>query len=171
MAAHTSRSEPASELDSSEVMDGAGIIGDSIGVADSQLLTTAGTTPGAPRFIIGTPSTEAAARAPEFTTVPAQRPGLSAETPRRLEDTLNPAVRAGSARAPSAATTMADRQGAFRHVEAPAWVAEQRAPAVAEQRVAAEEEHVAGVANRSIVMFLVACNNLKWREAICGERS
>ena len=153
MAARTSRSASALESASSEVLDGAGLIGDSIGITDLQLITTAGTTPGAPRFIIGTPSTEAEARAPEFTTVPAQRPSLSAETPGRLGDMLNRAVRAASARAPSAAMAMVDRQGAFRHEEAPAWVAEQHAPAVAEQLVAA----VAGIGNQSFVMFLVAC--------------
>ena len=47
---------------------------------------------------------------------------------------LNRAVRAASARAPSAAIGRADRQRAFRHAEAPAWVAEQRVAAVAEQR-------------------------------------
>ena len=61
MTARTSRSELDSESAFSEVLDGAGIIGDSIGAADSQPLTTTGTTPGAPRFITGTPSTGAAA--------------------------------------------------------------------------------------------------------------
>ncbi len=78
--------------------------------------------------------------AAEFTTVPAQRPGLSTGTPRRLEDTRNPAVRAASAQVPSAATIMADRPGAFRHAEARAWVVE--------QRVAAEDfTVVAGIGN------------------------
>ena len=146
LAARTSRSESASESAGSEVLDGAGVIGDSIGITDTQCITTAGTTPGAARFITGTISTEeeagaaelragaqrreqasgTSARAAESTTVPAQPPGLSTETRRLLEDTPNPAVRAASARAPSAATTMADRQGAFRHAEAPASVAEQR---------------------------------------------
>lgn len=66
MAAPTSLSEWASEWASMEVMDGAGIIGDSIGVADTQLLAAAGTTPGATRFITGTPTTEAGAQAAEF---------------------------------------------------------------------------------------------------------
>ena len=56
------------------------------------------------------------------------RPGATARpfngNTRRLEDTLHPAVRAASARAPSAATSMADRQKAIRHAEAPASVAE-----------------------------------------------
>jgi hypothetical protein len=76
-------------------------------------------------------------------TVPAQRPGLLKETTKRLEDMLNPAVRAASARAPSATTTTADRRGAFRHAEAPASAGE-------EERVA---EVVAGIDNRSFVGF------------------
>ena len=99
--------------------------------------------------------TETSAGAAEFTTVPAQRPGLSTETPRLLEDTLHPAARAASARAPSAATAMADRPGAIRHAEAPASVAERRVAAV--DLAAAEDlaAAVAGVGNRSFVMFLV----------------
>lgn len=83
----------------------------------------------------------------------------------------NPAVRAASARVPSAATDKADRPGAFRHAEAPASVVAERVGAVAErvvvvaervvavaERVVAVEEHVAVEANvvdRSFVMFLV----------------
>src|SRR5713101_1612367 len=78
----------------------------------------------------------------EIPTVPAQRPDLLKETTRLLEDTLNPAVRAVRARAPSAGTTMADRQGAFRHEEAPASVAEQHVVAAA------------SIANRSFVVVL-----------------
>lgn len=176
MAAHTSRSDSASELASSAVMDGAGLIGDSIGEVDTQCITTAGTTPGATRFIIGAISTEEQARAEaltvpaaelllaptqgtghptgpaagaaESTTVPARRPGLSTETPRLLEDTPNPVVRAASARGPSAATTMADRQGAIRHAEAAASVVEARVAAGADLAVA-------GVGNRSCVMVRV----------------
>jgi len=87
----------------------------------------------------------------EFTTVPAQPTGLSAETPRRLEDTLNPAARAARARAPSAATTMADRPGAMPPAEAPAWVAEHLAAAAEEDLAAAVAEDltaaVAGAGN------------------------
>jgi hypothetical protein len=83
------------------------------------------------------------AGAAEIPTVPAQRPGLLKETTRLLEGSVSPAVRAASARAPSAGTTMADRQGAFRHAEAPA--------SAAEQRVAA----VAGIDNRTFVRFQV----------------
>jgi hypothetical protein len=61
----------------------------------------------------------------------------------------------------------------MRHGERPASVAEQRVAAVVEQRAVAEE-HVAvvvGIINQSSVVILVDCKNLKWREAICGERS
>jgi hypothetical protein len=173
LTARTSRSESASESASSEVLDGDGLIGDSIGVAISRLLGAEGTTPGAARFITGTPSTEVEARAAKFTTVPARRAGLSThevepraaefttvpaqrrdhstETRGLLEATLRPAVRAASAQAPSAASGRADRQEAFRHVEGPASVAGEFVAAV-EQRAA-----VAGVGNRSFVIFLVAC--------------
>ena len=192
LAAHTSRSESASESASSEVLDGAGTTGDSIGAAVTQLLAAAGTTRGATLFITGAPTTEAGARAgeltivvepraaqfptvaastevgpraEEFPTVPAQRPELSTETGRRREATLHPAVRAASARAPSAASRRADRQRAIRHEEGPVLVAEQRVAEVVEQRAGA------GVGNRSFVMFLVACKIWTWREAICRERS
>ena len=86
------------------------------------------------------------ADAAEFTTVPAQRPGLSTETTRLLEDTLNPAVRAASARAPSAATTRADRPGAIRHAEAPASVAERAAAEAGLPAAAVAEDLAAAVA-------------------------
>src|ERR1700690_4309287 len=148
MAAHIFRSDSASELAFLAVMDGGGLIGDSTGTADTQCITTAGTTPGATRSTTGAISTEEQARAKEltvraaelllapmqgtghptgtsgdeveFTTALARRPGLSTETPRLLEDTLNPVARAGSAQGRSAATTMADRQGAIHHAEAAA---------------------------------------------------
>src|SRR5882672_2571198 len=77
-------------------------------------------------------------------TVPPQRSGLFKETTTLLGDTLNLAVRAASARVPSATTTMAGRKGVFRHAEVPA-------SAAAEGRVAA----VAGIDNRRFVRFLV----------------
>jgi hypothetical protein len=80
----------------------------------------------------------------ELKTVPPQRPGLLKETTTLLEDTLNLAVRAASARVPSATMTRAGRKGVFRHAEVPASAAE-------EGRVAA----VAGIDNRSFVGFLV----------------
>ena len=53
MAAHTSRSEPASESASSEVMDGGGATGDMIGTIDIQFMTMKGTTRIPIRFITG----------------------------------------------------------------------------------------------------------------------
>jgi len=125
----------------------------------------AGITPGAERFITGAISPEEARAADltvavaestapaadlmiaaaESTAHAAQLPGPSTETGRRREATPHPAVRAASARAPTAATTMADRPRHIRHAAAPAWVAE---PAVAvAERVAAEDlaAAVAGV--------------------------
>src|SRR6266404_4224102 len=142
-------------------------------------MITIGTTPGAPRFITGTTTTELEKRAANLAattadlaanmaeivpaamkgtdppvrtpavpaglkTVPPQRPGLLKETTTLLEDTLNLAVRAASARVPSATTTMAGRKGVFRHAEVPALAAE-------EGRVAA----VAGIDSRSFLRFLV----------------
>src|ERR1700676_4105902 len=131
-------------------------------------MTTTGTTPGAARFITGTTPPEVAKRAASLTataadfkatgeeivsasaaahpTVPAQRPDLSTAIPRLLVATPNPTVRAASARAPSATTTMGDRKGVFRHAEAPASVAE-------EHMVAAVAP--VGIGNRSFVKFLV----------------
>ena len=151
-----------SESVGSVVLDGVGIIGDAIGITDTQSITTTGTTPGPERFITGAPSTGVEEGAAGFTTAPAQRPGLSTETGRRLEDMPNPAVRAASARVPSAATDKADRPGAFRHAEAPASLVAGRVAAV-EEHVALEERVVAaegvvaetGVVDRSFVMFLV----------------
>src|ERR1700722_1452220 len=86
------------------------------------------------------------AGAAESPSVSAQPPGLLKETTRLLEDTLNPSVRAVRTRGPSAATTMAERQGALRHAEVRASVAEQRVVAA-----------VFRIGNRRIAMFLVAC--------------
>jgi len=75
---------------------------------------------------MGTPK-----RAADVTTVPAQRPILSAETPRRLEDTVSHTVRAAPTLAPLAATTTVERLGAIHRAEAPASVAARRVEAVA----------------------------------------
>jgi hypothetical protein len=135
-------------------------------------MITIGTTPGATRFMTGTTTIEAEARAVNLAatraeivpaamkgtgppvrtttvpaglkTVPPQRPALLKEATKQVEDTLNPAVRAVRARVPSAVTTTAERQGAIHHAEMPASAAE-------EGRVAA----VAGIDNRSFVRFLV----------------
>src|ERR1019366_980189 len=94
LAARTSISEWASESVGSEALAGAGVIGDSIGVADTQCMAAAGTTPGAERFITVAISRAAESRAAELhaaglhaaelhaaelATVPAPRPGLSTE--------------------------------------------------------------------------------------------
>jgi len=123
LAAPISRSGSVSESVGSEVMDGAGVIGDSIGMAGTQFITTTATIPGATPSITGATTTGAWARTAEFITVPAQPPGLSTETGRLLEDTLNPAVRAARARAHSAAMTMVDRPEAIRHAAAAVSVA------------------------------------------------
>src|SRR5258705_11658667 len=98
-------------------------------------MITIGTTPGATRFTTGTTSigeeasaaeltatvarivpastkgtgrpTGTQASGPDVSTGLAQRPDLSTETARPLEDMRNPAVKAASARAPSAAMTTA----------------------------------------------------------------
>jgi hypothetical protein len=157
MAARTFHSELVSESASTAVLDGAGVIGDLICVADTRSITAAGTTPGARRFTtdpIFTAAVSAAgqvsalatlAGAAEFTTVPAQQPAHSAEMLARPEDTLNLEVRPALARAPLAATIMADSHGAIRREEAGALVA-----AV---WVVAAGTAAAGITNRIAVMF------------------
>lgn len=130
-----------------------------------------GTTLGATRFITATTTIEAETCAAELTatgavivpattkgiglqagtpasvaenpTVPVQQPGLLKETKRLLGDTLNPAVRAVCARAPSAATTMAVRHRAIHHAEAPASAAVDLTAALA------------AITNRGIFMFVI----------------
>src|SRR5208282_6384838 len=97
----------------------------STGIITTHSTTTPGITLQAGRFITAAITTAAEWRTVEFTTVPAQPPGLSMGTSRRLEDTLNLTARAAFAPALTATTTMADRQGVSRRAEAPAWVAEQ----------------------------------------------
>jgi len=76
MKARTSRSESALESVSSEVLGGVGLIGDSIGITDTQFLTTTGTTPEAPRFTTGTLTTEEEARAADLQAGPVPGSGL-----------------------------------------------------------------------------------------------
>ncbi len=57
LADRTYRGAAASESAGSAAMDGAGIIGDSIGVAGTRCTAAAGTTPGATHFITGATST------------------------------------------------------------------------------------------------------------------
>lgn len=119
------------------VLDGAGIIGGSIGTTDSPCTATIGIFPEATRFITGpiwdgvdsgmvdsitatAEETGSAATTADSRTAPAQPADLSTEADKRLEDTLNREVRAVFGRAHSAATTMAAKPAAFPHAEAPA---------------------------------------------------
>jgi hypothetical protein len=143
--------DSVSELAFSAVLDGAGLSGDSIGITDTQCITTTGTTRGATRSTTVAISTEVAAfaaevslGAAEFTTVLARRTGLSTGTPARLGDTLHPAVKAAFDPAPSAATIMADTHGANRHAEDPA--------SVAAELVVVVVAVAAGIGNRGFVM-------------------
>src|SRR5271166_5330326 len=139
-------------------------------------MTTAGITQGAGRFTTGvliivagahagdltlatqgiglpTPGTE------EFTTIPAQGLILSTQTPALLEDTPHRAVRAGPVRAPSVATTMADRPGAFLRAEAPALAVEEASTAAVEEASTAAVEEaptaaVEGIDKREFVRFV-----------------
>ena len=158
MAARIFRLESASELDITAVMDGAGRIGDLIGITESWSITTPRTTLRAGRFITGTPTTEPQVRkestppTAKFTTIPAaRRPSRSRETPTLREDTPHPLVRKACIPAPTAATTMAERQKAIRREEAPVLVAEH--PMAEEHRTA--EVAVATLINRDFVMFLI----------------
>src|ERR1700687_5168363 len=83
-------------------------------------------------------------------TGPVQRPDLSTGTARLLEDSRNPAVRAASARAPSAAMTMADKKEAFRSAAAPASVAAEGFTAV---KAEGHEGAGADIGNRRFVIF------------------
>jgi len=152
LAGRTFRSELVSESAGTAALDGAGVGGDSTGVADIHFMAAAGTTPTATPFTTGAIST-GEARERESITVQARCPDLSMETVRRLEATLlNPTVRAVFARALSAATIMADKPGVIHPVEAPASVAEDFTVVAAEGLMAA----VAGADNRSLGLG-VAC--------------
>lgn len=96
----------------------------------------------------------------KFLTVPAHRPVLSGETLRRHEDSLNLTDRAVSIRAPSAASTMVDRYGAFPHAEVAALVAEQfTVVAGADSMAAVEAAEVTAVeaGTADFVLFRAAC--------------
>src|SRR5882757_9403807 len=117
-AAPISLSVLVSESASSAVMVGAGIIGgDSTGTTTMQSMITTATTRIAGPSTTATPSIAVEATAAEASIGPAQAPGLSTETIRLPEGTLNLTARAVSTRAPSAATTMADKREAFQHAE------------------------------------------------------
>src|ERR1700739_717841 len=155
-------------------------------------MITIGTTPGATRFITATATIEAEKRAAELTAaaarivpaatrvgrpartpaseavnpiVPGQRPGLLKETIAPLADMLNLAVRAASARAPSAVTTMAERHGPIPRAAAPAWAAEREA---AEDFRAAV---VVGTTKQSFAAVPRSWQNQHGRNDLCSGRS
>ena len=169
LAARTSRSESASESACSAVLDGAGVIGDSIGMTGTQFITTTGTTPGAARFTTGTISTEAAAsggsaanagngsgRAAEFPTVPAQRPGPSTETRQAARGYAEPRGQSGVR---SGAFSGYGHGGQARSFSSRGSASFGGGARVAAAVVAAEAgmAAVAGIGDRSLVMFPVDC--------------
>jgi len=202
-AVRTCRGVAASESAGSVAMVGVGITGDSIGAVDTQCTAAAGTTPAATRFITEATSTGQEARvvatvcgaelhpvlmpvtglrmetlehAAELATVPAQRPGLSKETPRLHGDTRHPAVKAASALARLAAILMADKPGATLREAVPAWA--RRMPVAAEARtLAVVVMAVAGTGNRSsyYVDESTKCelerSNAEFRQALSREFS
>jgi hypothetical protein len=90
------------------------------------------------------------------TTVRARQPGLSTETAKPHEDTLARGARLGRAPAPSAGTTGADRQGAIRRAEVPAWQVAVRA---AEGHLTAAVA-AAGITKRRSVV---------WQGSVCSR--
>jgi len=170
MAARTYRSGLDLVSAISEASDGAGDIGDTIGMADTRFMGVAGTTLEATRFTTEALSIEAVGHAAAMAahvalslpapTVdsaelmetlpdgahPELQPGHSMEIPRLLEGTPRPVVRAACARALSAGTPRADRQEASRHAEAPASVV--AACAVVEGERVVADLTVAGTGNR-----------------------
>ena len=172
------RGVAASESDGSEVMDGAGTTGDSIGVADTRCTAAAGTTLGATRFITaaistgqeahavvtvcgaelarvltqGTgPLTETRQGAVALSTVPVHRPGLSKETTRLREAMRRHVAKAASDPVRLAATTTADRPEATPRAATPAWaraMPPEDLAAVVEVRTAAVVAMAAGTGNR-----------------------
>ena len=153
MAARISRSGSASESASSVVLDGAGAIGDSIGITTTRFITTTGTTRGASRSTTGTVSTEgeaceAALTAPaaEFATGPSNGAvgrGRSFQ-PFRRDGQAFRGKHAGCSRIRSTPRSKRNSLGRLqqlwprrgdkelsRHAEAPALVAERVAAGVA----------------------------------------
>src|SRR5271166_169919 len=122
LVARISRLESGSPSVGSEVLAGDGVIGVSTGITITQGLTAAGITPAAEPFTTGAVSPEERPGV-ESPADPVRGPGRSKEIGRRLVDMLRHGVKAAYARAPSAVTAMAGRQGATPHVEAAAWVA------------------------------------------------
>jgi len=154
MAVLTFRSGSASESVSTAGLDGAGTIGDLIGITTTPFIITTGTTPGAPHSTTGTITIAEEAPAAASTIAPAQRQGPSTETARRPEATRNLMRKAALNRARSAVTTAGARPEAIRHAAAPATAADLM-----------EAEHLtvaagAGLTNRTLDESLVDCKNL-----------
>ena len=101
----------------------------------------------APMQGTGQPAVTSAGAA-ENPIVPALLLSLSVATTRLLEGTPNPEVRAVPARAPSAATIMADKPGPIHHAGAPVWVAVD-SMGVAEDLAVA----VADIGNQRLINF------------------
>src|SRR5208282_677537 len=128
LAARICHLELGSELAGGEGMVGDGATGDSTGITITPCLTTAGITRRAERsttepISIGLEESGVEWGGAEVSTVPGLRPGRSTGTDRRLGDMQLLVGRAVCDRALSAATTMADRQGAFLRAASPASVA------------------------------------------------
>ena len=177
-AAPTSHLELASESASLAVLDGAGPIGDSTGTTTTQPFITTGISRRAGRFITATLIIEGAADfvrtrglarvdpgAAKFSTVRGEPPDLSREAHRRREDSPNHAVKAESAPAPSATTTMAGSLGVIRRAEAPVLAAEE---SEAEAVVAVDFMVVVAV-NRTFCPGGLKIQNEE--EAACGKAS
>jgi hypothetical protein len=148
----TCHSDLVLESAGSEVLAGAGLIGDSIGTADIQFMGGAGISPAAPRSTTGAISTEVVGFVAEFiaeaskpavvlphevesTTAQEQFLDLSMGIGRLPEDMRRPAVKVACAPVPSVALIMEARRGASRRADSPASVAE--CAAVAEVTAAA----------------------------------
>jgi hypothetical protein len=112
-----SHSEWVLELDGGAGLDGDGAIGDSTGTTITLCLTTGGTIPGAERFITGAPTLAVDLHMAGVSRVGVGR-GPSTETGERLAGMRRLTARVECVRAPSAATTMADRPGVSLHGEA-----------------------------------------------------
>ena len=152
LVAHTFLSDLDSGSAGSAVMDGAGRIGDSIGMAGIQSMAATGTTPGVGRSTTETISTmqdadltataDTEPTAVEFTTTREQSLNHLTEITRLREDTRNPTAnrteiarlredmrhptvdRATFTRERLAGTTVADRSGVIPRVAMPASVVE-----------------------------------------------
>ena len=121
----TSRSEWASESVGSEALDGAGVIGDSIGTTTTRCITTRGITRRAGHFTTAAVSTVERVPAGDITD-PEDQIGRSRETIGRPVDTLSHMAKAAPVRERSAATTMADRPGTILRGAKRAWAVEER---------------------------------------------